>query len=43
MLNARAALWKEYCRLHDLVVEVVAGHELSAASCRFRASARSRP
>lgn len=28
MLNARAALWKEYCRLHDLVVKLVAGHEL---------------
>ncbi|MCK1657770.1 IS110 family transposase [Bradyrhizobium sp. 151] len=28
MLNARAALWKEYCRLHDLVVRLVAGHEL---------------
>lgn len=28
MLNARAALWKEYCRLHDLVVQLVAGHEL---------------
>ncbi|WP_316196015.1 IS110 family transposase [Bradyrhizobium sp. SZCCHNRI3052] len=28
MLNARAALWKEYCRLHGLVVKLVAGHEL---------------
>jgi transposase len=28
MLNARAALWKEYCRLHQLVVKFVAGHEL---------------
>lgn len=28
MLNARAALWKEYCRLHDLVVKLVASHEL---------------
>ena len=28
MLNARAALWKEYCRLHDLVIKFVAGHEL---------------
>jgi transposase len=28
MLNARAALWKEYCRLHELVVKFVAGHEL---------------
>jgi transposase len=28
MLNARAALWKEYCRLRDLVVKFVAGHEL---------------
>lgn len=28
MLSARAALWKEYCRLHDLVVKLVAGHEL---------------
>ncbi|CCD90978.1 transposase [Bradyrhizobium sp. ORS 375] len=28
MLNARAALWKEYCQLHGLVVKLVAGHEL---------------
>jgi transposase len=28
MLNARAALWQEYCRLHDLVVKFVAGNEL---------------
>ena len=28
MLNARAALWKEYCHLHDLVIKFVAGHEL---------------
>ncbi len=28
MLNARAALWKEYVRLHELVVKLVAGHEL---------------
>jgi transposase len=28
MLDARAALWKQYCRLHDLVVKFVAGHEL---------------
>lgn len=28
MLNARAALWKEYVRLHELVVKFVAGHEL---------------
>ncbi len=28
MLNARAARWKEYCRLHGLVVKLVAGHEL---------------
>ena len=28
MLNARAALWKEYCRLHKLVVKLVASHEL---------------
>lgn len=28
MLNARAALWKEYLKLHDLVVKFVAGHEL---------------
>ncbi len=28
MLNARAALWKEYCRLHDLVVRPVAGQAL---------------
>jgi transposase len=28
MLSARAALWKEYCRLHDLVVKLVASHEL---------------
>jgi transposase len=28
MLNARAAPWKEYLRLHDLVVKLVASHEL---------------
>ncbi|WP_426443162.1 IS110 family transposase [Bradyrhizobium genosp. P] len=28
LLTARAALWKQYCRLHDLVVKLVAGHEL---------------
>ena len=28
MLTARAALWKEYCRLHDLVVKMVAQSEL---------------
>ena len=28
MLVARAMLWKQYCRLHDLVVRFVAGHEL---------------
>ncbi|MDK1494272.1 IS110 family transposase [Sinorhizobium sp. 7-81] len=28
MLTARAALWKEYCRLHDLVVKIVARSEL---------------
>jgi transposase len=28
MLQARAALWREYCRLHDLVVRFVAGNEL---------------
>jgi transposase len=28
MLNARAALWKKYLRLHELVVKFVAGHEL---------------
>ena len=28
MLSARAALWKEYCRLHELVIKFVAGHEL---------------
>ncbi len=27
-LSARAALWKEYRRLHDLVIKFVAGHEL---------------
>jgi transposase len=27
MLNARAALWKEYLRLHELVVKLVASHE----------------
>ena len=26
--QCRAALWKEYCRLHELVVKFVAGHEL---------------
>lgn len=29
MLAARAALWKEYCRLHDLVVKFVAQNELA--------------
>lgn len=28
MLTARAALWREYLKLHDLVVRYVAGHEL---------------
>jgi transposase len=28
MLNARAALWKEYLRLHQLVVKLVASHDL---------------
>jgi transposase len=28
MLTARAALWREYLKLHDLVVRIVAGHEL---------------
>lgn len=28
MLSARAALWKEYCRLHDPVVKFVARNEL---------------
>jgi transposase len=28
MLTARAVLWKEYCRLHDLVVKMVAQSEL---------------
>ena len=28
MLAARAMLWKQYCRLHDLVVKFVARHEL---------------
>lgn len=28
MLSARAALWREYCRLHDLVVKMVARSEL---------------
>jgi transposase len=41
MLSARAALWKEYCRLHDLVVKLVASHELTATSCRFPVSDRS--
>ncbi|BCG70768.1 hypothetical protein MesoLj113a_19260 [Mesorhizobium sp. 113-1-2] len=27
MLSARAALWKQYCRLHDLVVKMVARNE----------------
>lgn len=29
MLKARAALWKQYCRLHDLVVKFVARSELA--------------
>jgi len=28
MLSARAVLWKEYCRLHNLVVKFVARNEL---------------
>lgn len=28
MLLARVALWKQYCRLHDLVVKMVAQSEL---------------
>jgi transposase IS116/IS110/IS902 family protein len=28
MLSARAALWRQYCRLHNLVVKLVAGHAL---------------
>jgi len=28
VLNARAALWKEYLKLQELMVKVVAGHEL---------------
>ena len=28
MLSARAVLWKQYCRLHDLVVTMVAASEL---------------
>jgi transposase len=28
MLNARAALWKEYLKLHEMVIKFVAGHEL---------------
>src|SRR6266851_4757495 len=28
VLIARAMLWKQYCRLHDLAVKFVAGHEL---------------
>lgn len=28
MLSARAALWTQYCRLHDLVVKIVARSEL---------------
>jgi len=28
MLSARAALWTQYCHLHDLVVRIVAGSEL---------------
>jgi len=29
MLTAQAALWKEYCRLHDMVVKIVAASELA--------------
>lgn len=28
MLSARAALWRQYCRLHDLVLKMVARSEL---------------
>jgi transposase len=40
MLNARAALWKEYLKLHEMVVKFVAGHEL--CRCRSRVSGRLR-
>jgi transposase len=29
MLTARTALWTQYCRLHDMVVRIVAGSELA--------------
>jgi transposase len=40
MLNARAALWKEYLRLHELVVKLVASHELCRRFMQIRVSAR---
>ena len=43
MLSAGAALWKEYCRRHALVVKLVAATSCVAASCRSRASGRSPP
>ena len=39
MLIARAALWKQYCKLHDLVVKLVARNELCR---RFMAHSRGR-
>jgi transposase len=39
MLMARAALWKQYCKLHDLVVKLVARNELCR---RFMAIPRGR-
>jgi transposase len=35
MLNARAAPWKQYCRLHDLVVKLVATNELCRRFMQF--------
>jgi transposase len=32
MLSARASLWEQYCRLHDLVVKMVARSEPSRRS-----------
>lgn len=40
MLSARAALWKEYCRLHDLFVKIVARSELCRRFLAIPASGR---
>ncbi|BCM21823.1 hypothetical protein MJ8_56200 [Mesorhizobium sp. J8] len=40
MLTARAALWKQYCRLHDVVVKIVARNETCRRFMAIPASGR---